>query len=153
MTNSLGGTVSKIDPRIGRVVQTIPVGNGPSGVAFGEGAVWVANSTDRTVTRIDPATGHSRVLPAGAGADGIAVGDGAVWVTSESAGTLTRIDPRAGIVTPPVNVGHGASAVAVGAGARLGRQHAGRHGLAGRPDLERRARDDQGSAPARAGSR
>ena len=32
----------------------------------------------------------------------------------------------------PVNVGHGASAVAVGAGARLGRQHAGRHGLASR---------------------
>ena len=144
VANGLGGTVSKVDPRIGRVVHTIPVGNGPSGIAFGEGAVWVANATDRTVTQIDPDTGHSRVLPAGAGADGIAVGDGAVWVTSESAGTLTRIDPRAGIVTPPVHIGHGASAVTVGAGGGLGRQHAGRNGLASRPDLEQRARDDRG---------
>ena len=38
------------------VVQTIPVGNGPSGIAIGAGAVWVVNSLDGTVSRIDPGT-------------------------------------------------------------------------------------------------
>ena len=40
--------------------EAIGVGNGPGSVAFGEGAVWVANRVDGTVSRIDPETerGH-----------------------------------------------------------------------------------------------
>ena len=65
------------------------------GSRYGLGGVWVANSVDRTVTRIDPVTGQAGTpIPVDAGADAIAVGDGAVWVTSESAGVLSRIDPR-----------------------------------------------------------
>ena len=97
--------------------RTIPVGNGPKGVAYGLGGVWVANSVDRTVVRIDPLTGaKGRPIPVDAGADAIAVGDGAVWVTSESAGVLSRVDPRSGSVIP-INVGNGPSAVAAGPGA------------------------------------
>ena len=32
------------------------MGNGPTGIAFGHGAVWVVNSLDGTVSRIDPET-------------------------------------------------------------------------------------------------
>ena len=47
-------------PRRTRVVQTIPVGNSPSGITTGGGAVWVTNSLDGTVSRIDPADEHGR---------------------------------------------------------------------------------------------
>ena len=43
-----------LDPRSGTPLARIPVGNGPSGVAVGAGAVWVANRSDGTVSRIDP---------------------------------------------------------------------------------------------------
>ena len=42
---------------------SIRVGNGPSAVAVGAGAVWVANRVDGTVSRIDP---HSEVAEIGA---------------------------------------------------------------------------------------
>jgi len=35
------GTVSRIDPLSGDVVATIHVGNRPSGIMVGSGAVWV----------------------------------------------------------------------------------------------------------------
>jgi YVTN family beta-propeller protein len=88
----------------------------PEPVAYGAGAVWVANSTDRSVTKINAVTGARTEIPVRAGADGIAVGDGAVWVTSESAGSVTRIDPRAGIETASINVGRGAGAVTTSPG-------------------------------------
>ena len=39
-----------------RVVKTIAVGNGPVDVAVGDGAAWIANRQDATVSRVDPAT-------------------------------------------------------------------------------------------------
>ncbi len=50
----------RIDPRINMSVQTMHVGSRPSDIAYGEGAVWIADSGDSTVTRIDPRTGTSR---------------------------------------------------------------------------------------------
>ena len=38
------------------VTATIAVGVRPTGIAAAEGAVWVANSVDGTVSRIDPAS-------------------------------------------------------------------------------------------------
>ena len=67
--------VARIDPATGSVVQTIPVGNGPAGLAFGSGAAWVANSLDGTVSRIDPTTNSvAATIPAGNGPSGVAVG-------------------------------------------------------------------------------
>ena len=48
-------TVTRIDPATGKVAgAAIPVGNRPSDVAVGGGAVWVANQGDDSVTRIAP---------------------------------------------------------------------------------------------------
>ena len=70
------------------------VGNGPTGIAFGDGSVWVANSLDGTVSRIDPATNRvTATIPVGEGPDGIAVGSGAVWVSGEFSEAIARIDP------------------------------------------------------------
>ena len=51
-------SVALIDPETNAVVDDIPVGNSPSSVAVGEGAVWVLNGDDRTVSRVDPLRGR-----------------------------------------------------------------------------------------------
>ena len=49
-------SVAIIDPESNSVIGSIPVGIRPSAIAVGEGAVWVGNLDDRTLSRIDPAT-------------------------------------------------------------------------------------------------
>ena len=48
-------TVSHIDPSTNRTVgDAFAVGTAPASVAVGEGAVWVANAHDGTVSRVEP---------------------------------------------------------------------------------------------------
>jgi peptide/nickel transport system substrate-binding protein len=101
------------------VTNTINVGNGPAAVAVAPGAVWVANSHDATVSRIDPATNRVKTLiPVGEGPSGIAVtpGTGDVWVANELAGTLSRIDPTVDRPDKTVTVGDLPQGVAAGPG-------------------------------------
>jgi YVTN family beta-propeller protein len=51
----------------------------------GAGAVWVTNSGDATVSRIDPATNEVvDTLDVGAAPTGIAVANGFVWVAVQA---------------------------------------------------------------------
>ena len=62
--------------------EDFPVGDGPVDVAVGEGGVWVASRLDRTVTRLDPATGKIvATIELGNEPQRIAAGGGAVWVS------------------------------------------------------------------------
>jgi YVTN family beta-propeller protein len=85
--------VAAIDPSTNRVTEAVRVGSNPSGVAFGEGVVWVANLDDKTVFRFNPRTHEERTIPVDGTPAGIAAGLGAVWV-AHRVGTLERIDPR-----------------------------------------------------------
>jgi virginiamycin B lyase len=103
----------------GTVAATIPVQGGPSGVAVGDGAVWVATwGADRSrVVRIDPA--GNRVVAAVAvprGQAELAVGAGAVWVASSSDNSVSRIDPATNEVAATIPVGRQPSGIAVAAG-------------------------------------
>jgi hypothetical protein len=52
---SAAGTVTRVDPASGRAVDgPVPVGDEPVAISAGEGAIWVANAGDGTVTRITP---------------------------------------------------------------------------------------------------
>jgi YVTN family beta-propeller protein len=63
-------------------VRTIEVGADPIGVGVGAGSVWVANSTSRTISRIDPLENEVvSTIEVGGTPRGVAVGEGAVWVT------------------------------------------------------------------------
>jgi YVTN family beta-propeller protein len=42
VANTVGGTVSRVDPGTNRVVATISVDASPNQIAVGEGSVWVA---------------------------------------------------------------------------------------------------------------
>jgi YVTN family beta-propeller protein len=99
------------------------VGDTPTAVEVGESAVWVLNSNEQTVSRIDP-TVRAVVRTTGTGPvpNDLAVGHGAVWVSS-STHALTRIDPDTGVTertTPiPLSAQHplaesGPSSVATG---------------------------------------
>ena len=51
--------MTEIDAATGRTLATVRVGNGPAAIEVGAGAVWVANSLDSTVSKIDPDRGPS----------------------------------------------------------------------------------------------
>jgi DNA-binding beta-propeller fold protein YncE len=72
-------TVMRVDAA-SDAVQAIPVGNGPTGIAFGEDRVWVANGQDGTVSSIDPETNQVGTLQLGFRPAAVAVVQGAVWV-------------------------------------------------------------------------
>jgi YVTN family beta-propeller protein len=66
-------------------VRTIPVGDGPSAVATDQESVWVANTADGTVSRIDVETSEVvATIQVGNAPSGVAVVDGAVWVTVQA---------------------------------------------------------------------
>ncbi len=101
-TNGLGASwVRRIDLST-HDVTPIPLrpDSAPSGIAFGMGLVWVADSSDKynAVTVIEPVDPkHSRIIKnikvdAGINYDDIAVVDGAVLVWSPGGGVLTRIN-------------------------------------------------------------
>jgi YVTN family beta-propeller protein len=88
-------SVGVIDPRGNRVVGSVGVGEEPVGIAYGSGAVWVANAAERTVSRIDPDT-RREVKRIGTGWANVALTTGAdsLWALDRTSGTLLRIDPR-----------------------------------------------------------
>ena len=97
MTNPDAGTVTRIDPSEQEVRDSIQVGENPTGIAVGGGAVWVVNSGGPSVSRISPGTDEVvDTIPVGNGPAGIAFGEGSVWVTNRFDGTISRIDPDGG---------------------------------------------------------
>jgi YVTN family beta-propeller protein len=85
----------QLAPSVYRVVETIPVGDGPMGVVTGFGSVWVADHGAAAVSRIDPDTNRVvATIRVGRGPGHVATGYGAVWVTDDQDEALWRIDPR-----------------------------------------------------------
>jgi YVTN family beta-propeller protein len=98
-------------------ITQIPVGRGPSAIAVGKRAVWVANAIDGTVKSIDPATGAViTTITVGSTPTAIATGGDRVWVASGGDGKLVRIDERSNRITAKVEIGGSPQALAVGGG-------------------------------------
>ncbi|MGC1566991.1 MAG: ABC transporter substrate-binding protein, partial [Trebonia sp.] len=105
------GYVVQIDPGTGQQTGSVDVGNEPSAVAAGAGYLWVTNSADGTVTRIDPLTLVATTIPVGHSPDAVAVNAAGVWVANAGDNTLVRINPDTGAVAATVSVGDGPAAV------------------------------------------
>jgi YVTN family beta-propeller protein len=109
--------LARIDPVHERMVANGLAGTGPSGIAVGDGAIWVANSGDNSVSRILPETTTvTATITVGRHPAGVALGEGGVWVTDQGDDTVTRIDLGSGSETT-IQVGGGPTGVAVGNGA------------------------------------
>ena len=89
---------------------------GPVSVAADDGAVWVANIDDSTVTHIDPET--NEVVGEPIALEGqpasVAIGEGGVWVAG-LAGPVTWIDAASNEAGEPITVGGSPPGVAYGA--------------------------------------
>jgi YVTN family beta-propeller protein len=83
------------------------------------GAVWVANATQGTVSRIDPATNTvTRTTPVGRSPVRLAAGLGSIWVADETGQTVSRLEVLTGLhhTTIPVTGHLSPDDLAVGAG-------------------------------------
>jgi peptide/nickel transport system substrate-binding protein len=110
--------VGLIDAASGRILAEVITGNRPDAIAFGEGALWVANTGDNTVSRIDPGTRLVvQTIEVGNGPSGLAAGFGSVWVANSGERTVSRINAASNKVVQSITVGNGPTAVATGAGA------------------------------------
>jgi YVTN family beta-propeller protein len=108
VANARGNALTRIDVTTNKAVQTVSVGRNPDGVAAADDVVWVTNTDDGTVTRIEDATqdGPSKTVRVGAEPEGIALGERYVWVANSADATVTRIDRRtATVVGAPIPVG------------------------------------------------
>ena len=81
----VSATVTRIDPGPHEIAETyrLSVGRGQLALAAGEGAAWVSNALDGTVTRIDGATNEVSSIPVSAYSSprDVTVAGGLVWVT------------------------------------------------------------------------
>jgi outer membrane protein assembly factor BamB len=104
--------IQKIDPKSGRVVATIPApGGGGSGLAWGEGTLWVGNYRDRKIHQLDPETGAIlRTIESNRFVTGVTWVDRELWhATWESdQSELRHIDPRTGEVLESIEMPAGA---------------------------------------------
>ena len=57
LASASANSIAAIDVGSNRLVADVPVGNGPTSIAVGEGSVWVTNAHDRSVSRVDVESG------------------------------------------------------------------------------------------------
>ena len=82
VTSRAGKLVSRMDPLINQVVETIEIGFPTTGLAVTKDAVWVAGSKDPQLTRIHPKTNHVVTQI------NIAVGDNALLIANNGEDTV-----------------------------------------------------------------
>ena len=115
-----GNAVAIIDPGSNKVTGQIGVGVAPAALATGAGDLWVANTSDQSITHIRLADGQVvGSVPVGGVPTSVAVSPTAVWVATEGPGgvpQVVRIDPRFDVAGKPRSVAGdptGAASVAV----------------------------------------
>jgi serine/threonine protein kinase len=93
----------------------IKVGKAPVDIAFGGGAVWTANRDDKSVSRIDPATGRVQRIEVGGAPGEVDFDNNALFVWNYST-AVTKVDPATNEVSDPIETGGNIFALAAGDG-------------------------------------
>ena len=118
VSNKPRDTVSRIDPRSNRLVQTITGFHAPcSGLAVGFGSLWVPNCGNQTLSRVNLQTGRiSKNIPVtiADSEGGLAVGAGSVWLLTDKKSTLSRIDPASNSIINTIALPEGCYSAAFG---------------------------------------
>ena len=105
--------IQKVDPKTGRVLSTIPApgGGGDSGLAWGEGTLWVGQYRDQKIHQIDPATGKIlRTIESKRFVTGVTWADGELWhgTWQDDESDIRRIDAETGEVLQQIDMPAGA---------------------------------------------
>jgi DNA-binding beta-propeller fold protein YncE len=107
------GKLVRIDPRRGRVTDTVPVTAGIKNMVVTDSAVWVLSARPSRVVRFEPTS--RRRTPTRLGgreATGLAYGGGALWATVPDLDLVVRVDERS-LAVAAIAVGDGPAGVAV----------------------------------------
>lgn len=107
-------TVTRLDTTT-HATRTVKVGTQPIQALAAGDSVWVSNTMDSTVTRLDPTTLTPRATIAipGGQTGGLAYADGLVWVTSYRGNLVAAIDPATNTMLGTVPVPGAAENIAV----------------------------------------
>jgi streptogramin lyase len=112
------GSLARVNPCTGAVTR-VKVGREANSVVPGFGSLWVTDSVDSALKRIDPVTGS--VVASIGGLDDpqdVLPAFGRVWVAEYDKKALREIDPRTNrIVGRRIPIGSDPAAIAAGAGA------------------------------------
>jgi len=92
--NAGDGSVSRVDPKTNKVVNTITLGVtiARGQLAVGEGSIWVS-APGVPLLRIDPRTNHVTQQFSGDGGGAVLVAQGAIWITATPT-AIWRLDPK-----------------------------------------------------------
>ena len=106
-------SVGLIDSAGGRAGAPVSVGS-PAGLAYGDGSVWAVDTTDGTLSRINPATHAVQQITVGADPAAVTVRGQDVWVANSGDGTVSWINAAANKVVRTIHVGNFPVAIASG---------------------------------------
>jgi YVTN family beta-propeller protein len=100
----------------GSLHDAVPVGQNPDGIAYGANYLWAVNTTDNTVSQINPRSHEVvQLYPVGAAPAAVAIANDNAWVANTGANTVTRINVDARqSVGEPIRVGTQPDAIASG---------------------------------------
>jgi DNA-binding SARP family transcriptional activator len=101
---AVANSAIEVDAGTGHFRRSLRLGLTPRALALHGNVLWAANFGDRTVTRLDLATGRSVTAGIPAVPTGIAVTDNAVWVGSSFSSQLFRVDPTSAQVVGTVSL-------------------------------------------------
>jgi len=99
VTLESAGEIARYDPHT-RTVATSAVGEGPSTVVAGGGDLWVADTLNRAVARVQASSGIvESVTPVGSAPEALAAAAGGVWSAEPNAARLELVSGRPAKVT------------------------------------------------------
>ncbi|ALM54322.1 PQQ-binding-like beta-propeller repeat protein [Halomonas huangheensis] len=98
-----GDKIHKVDPQNARIIATIPAPNDGlnSGMAWGEGSLWVGQYKERRIHQLDPETGEIlRTIRSDRFVTGVTWCNGELWhgTWENDQSDIRRIDPQTGQV-------------------------------------------------------
>ncbi len=102
-TNSASGSIVEIDQATEAVTVIARDLRQPCGIAWAGGSLWVATLTDRTLLRIDPASGETLDSYQLEGTPwDVQPGGGRVWVADRGVPGITSVDVESGELQPEI---------------------------------------------------
>ena len=86
VSDNVNGVVFKVDPKTGKILDAIHIGGNSaflgSGIAEGDGSIWVTSPGTDSVVRIDPSDDSIQArIPLPSPPNGLVFADGSIWVT------------------------------------------------------------------------
>ena len=118
--NCGNGTLSRIEPKSGKVTATIAVAvaDVPTAIAASPDSVWLLSDQRTTISRIDPiANTVVAEVRVEAGCNSLVFAESALWLTCPALNKVIRVDPRTNLATKRIEVAAKPTSLAFGEGA------------------------------------